>query len=150
MTLASDSSLTLVGALVTKTGSKSAPAIISGDADSGLFWRNSGKALTYCYDGTGKVDFDTSGFSLSSTVPIQWSSGEVGVNGGDNYISRVASGSLKATSDGSSAYAFFQAKLKTDTNATTGLSAGVLAGTTNASIVIYDGSGQAYRVPCII
>jgi predicted TIM-barrel enzyme len=33
---------------------------------------------------------------------------------------------------------------------TTGLSAGALAATTNASIVIYDSTGQAYRIPCII
>jgi len=34
--------------------------------------------------------------------------------------------------------------------ATTGLTAGVLAATTNASIVITDSAGQAYRIPCII
>lgn len=49
-----------------------------------------------------------------------------------------------------SAYCSLQGKLTTDTNATTGLVAGVLAATTNASIVVYDASGQAYRVPCII
>lgn len=35
-------------------------------------------------------------------------------------------------------------------SAATGLAAGVLAALTNASIVITDASGQAYRVPCII
>jgi hypothetical protein len=34
--------------------------------------------------------------------------------------------------------------------AVTGLTAGVLAATTNASIVITDQTGQAYRIPCII
>lgn len=34
--------------------------------------------------------------------------------------------------------------------ATTGLSAGALAATTNASIVIKDSTGQSYRIPCII
>lgn len=34
--------------------------------------------------------------------------------------------------------------------AATGLAAGVLAATTNATIVLYDSTGQAYRVPCII
>ncbi len=34
--------------------------------------------------------------------------------------------------------------------AATGLSAGALAATTNASVVLYDSGGQAYRVPCII
>ena len=47
-------------------------------------------------------------------------------------------------------YAAIQGKLTTDTNATTGLTAGVLAALTNASIVIYDSTGQAYRVPVII
>lgn len=34
--------------------------------------------------------------------------------------------------------------------AATGLAAGVLAATTNATIVITDSTGQAYRIPCII
>lgn len=34
--------------------------------------------------------------------------------------------------------------------ATTGLGAGLLAATTNATIVISDSGGQAYRIPCII
>lgn len=34
--------------------------------------------------------------------------------------------------------------------ATTGLTAGVLAATTNSTIVITDSTGQAYRIPCII
>lgn len=34
--------------------------------------------------------------------------------------------------------------------ATTGLAAGILAATTNATIVITDSTGQAYRIPCII
>lgn len=34
--------------------------------------------------------------------------------------------------------------------ATTGLAAGVLAATTNATIVLTDSTGQAYRIPCII
>lgn len=40
--------------------------------------------------------------------------------------------------------------LKLGNAATTGLVAGALAATTNASIVIYDSTGQAYRIPCII
>lgn len=34
--------------------------------------------------------------------------------------------------------------------ATTGLSAGVLAALTNATIIITDSTGQAYRIPCVI
>lgn len=43
-----------------------------------------------------------------------------------------------------------KATLQTAENSTTGLTAGVLAALTNASLVITDGSGQVYRVPCII
>lgn len=49
-----------------------------------------------------------------------------------------------------SAFCSVKGKLTTDTNATTGLTAGVLAALTNASIVVSDGAGQAYRIPCII
>lgn len=49
-----------------------------------------------------------------------------------------------------SAFCQVQGKLTTDANATTGLSAGVLAATTNATITVTDASGQVYRVPCII
>lgn len=41
------------------------------------------------------------------------------------------------------------ADLQTNSNATTGLVAGALAALTNATIVIYDGTGTAYRVPCV-
>lgn len=57
---------------------------------------------------------------------------------------------LQARLADDSAYAPLQGKLTTDTAATTGLTAGVLAATTNTSIVLYDSTGQAYRVPCII
>lgn len=49
-----------------------------------------------------------------------------------------------------SAFSFFQAKLQTSVAAATGLTAGVLAATTNATLTFYDSTGQAYRVPCII
>lgn len=49
-----------------------------------------------------------------------------------------------------SAFTGIQGLLVTAANAVTGLTAGVLAATTNASIVIYDNAGQAYRVPCIV
>jgi hypothetical protein len=40
--------------------------------------------------------------------------------------------------------------LKLGNAATTGLTAGVLAATTNASITLTDSAGQVYRIPCII
>jgi hypothetical protein len=57
---------------------------------------------------------------------------------------------LKGRLADDTAFCFVQGKLSTDTAATTGLSPGVLAGLTNASIVVYDSTGQAYRVPVII
>lgn len=61
-----------------------------------------------------------------------------------------SSATVQARLGDDSAFTFMQAQLQTSVNATTGLTAGVLAALTNASIVIYDGAGQAYRVPCII
>lgn len=40
--------------------------------------------------------------------------------------------------------------LKLGNAATTGLTAGVLAALTNATVVLTDSTGQAYRIPCII
>lgn len=56
---------------------------------------------------------------------------------------------LQARLADDSAFAPVQGKLTTDANATTGLIAGALAALTNASIVIYDATGTAYRVPCV-
>jgi hypothetical protein len=48
------------------------------------------------------------------------------------------------------AYAALTVPLRISNVAVTGLGAGVLAATTNATIVIQDSTGQAYRIPCII
>lgn len=42
-----------------------------------------------------------------------------------------------------------QGKLTTEASATTGLTPGALAALTTATIVIYDATGTAYRVPCV-
>lgn len=42
-----------------------------------------------------------------------------------------------------------QGKLTTDANAVTGLTPGALAALTTATMVIYDATGTAYRVPCV-
>ncbi len=49
-----------------------------------------------------------------------------------------------------SAFATFAVPIKLSNAATTGLVAGVLAASTNASIVLVDSGGQAYRIPCVI
>lgn len=62
---------------------------------------------------------------------------------------KPSSTTLQARLGDDSAFAPLQAKLTTDVAATTGLIAGALAALTNASIVIYDSTGTAYRVPCV-
>jgi len=57
---------------------------------------------------------------------------------------------LQARLADDSAFAPLQGALRTSVNAVTGLTAGALAATTNASIVVTDASGQDYRIPCII
>lgn len=66
----------------------------------------------------------------------------------DIYLFRGAAGKLVASTDGSTINGAIQGKLTTDTAAMTGLVAGVLAGTTNTSILLYDANGVAYDVPC--
>jgi len=63
---------------------------------------------------------------------------------------KLSSAILQARLADDSGFTRIQGILRTSVNATTGLSAGALAATTNASIVIEDASGQAYRIPCII
>lgn len=59
-------------------------------------------------------------------------------------------GAITAKNNAENAFSTFQAKLTTDTNATTGLVAGAFAALTNATLTIYDGSGQAYRIAAMI
>lgn len=71
-------------------------------------------------------------------------SGLVGESAGLTYVKATGTITASNVTVGSAGV------LKLGNSATTGLVAGVLAATTNASIVITDASGQAYRIPCII
>lgn len=71
-------------------------------------------------------------------------------NADDTHLLHTGTASLALKSGDNSDFGFFQAKLTTATAATTGLVAGALSALTTASIVIYDSTGQAYRVPCLI
>lgn len=85
-------------------------------------------------------------FAPGDTTPMmRWSGATAAAVG----IKRVST-TLQARLADDSGFAPFQGKLTTDTNATTGLGAGLLAATTNATVTVFDASGQAYRVPCII
>lgn len=62
---------------------------------------------------------------------------------------KPSSTTLQARLGDDSAFASVQGKITTEANATTGLVAGALAALTTATIVIYDATGTAYRVPCV-
>ncbi len=101
---------------------------------------NSWKARTSASAGTGKAtlfNINAGGITLLNDLAT--------TNGGSVSYTTIfdvaANGNVTLKSG---------ASLQIGNNATTGLSAGVLAASTNASIVIKDASGQAYRIPCII
>ena len=93
------------GQLTLADGSKTAPAIRGTDADSGFFFRNSGNDIAYARGGVGQFSFDTGSFVLSSSVTFAWSSGEVGVAGGDLTLARDAANTL-AQRNGTNAQTF--------------------------------------------
>jgi hypothetical protein len=67
-----------------------------------------------------------------------------------DYGDKLASATAAITVPATSGNIVFGGGVQLSNAATTGLVAGVLAASTNASIVLYDSGGQAYRVPCII
>lgn len=133
-TFGRDESLTMVGAI--NSGSN-----VTGTGLSAVQSGNAGCSFQSTSAGSGKkwltqmetdgnlyfVYFDGSSFH---NWFIQDGSGNVTVGGGITIGSGAA--------------------LKLGNAATTGLTPGVLAATTNASIVLTDSNGQAYRIPCII
>ena len=82
----------------------------------------------------GFVDFNF--YNESAIVPYPHDTISLGIDE-QQFKNALFTGTVKAA-------------LQTNANATTGLVAGTLAALTNASIVITDGTGQVYRVPCII
>lgn len=74
----------------------------------------------------------------------------IGSTGGNGVLNLQCNGSIQASVGPSQFYLSSGVVFRVGNNATTGLTAGVLAALTNASIVIQDQTGQAYRIPCII
>ena len=112
-----------------KTGIVSTTANLQIIAGSSIVWAARGGIS---FDANGTMQFFTSGFASNVKLKI------------------ATTDLLEIRNNADNAYSFVKGMLRTDTNATTGLVAGVLSASTNASIVVYDGAGQAYRVPCII
>lgn len=110
----------------------------------------SGGVINILNNGGGAaVQLNGGTFEVVNSGSFNWSSTS-GLSTVDLGIARNAAGVLEVNNGTAGAFAFAKAKLQTSVNATTGLAAGVLAALTNATIVVYDGTGQAYRVPCII
>jgi len=91
------------------------------------------KTVTYAFASASTI---TNAYGLYVEAPTAGSNATI-----TNNWAIAAYGSLAILNNGI---------LKLGNAATTGLVAGALAATTNASIVIYDSTGQAYRIPCII
>lgn len=133
---------TAIGDVTPNTVAASALTVLDGlgshiDLDSNGFITNFGG---------GSLELNTAGPSIDIFQGVLTLGGTT--TGGTRILN--SSGKAQVKLGDASAFAQIQGKLTTDVNATTGLGAGLLAATTNATVVIYDGSGQAYRVPCII
>ncbi len=101
--------------------------VLVSNAGTGILFGVNVEMPTLLVDNVFQIGATNTGLS-------QISAGVVGVGNG---TAGSVTGTIKAT-------------LQTAASATTGLTPGVLAAATNASIVLTDGGGQVYRVPCII
>lgn len=122
--------------------------------------------------GTGSMGFYTETYQTGSTGKLAWTNGSVSSGAIDTRISRSAAGAITLDNNSTNTVTLTAGAanlltlnggltagnltvgaakvLQLGNAATTGLTAGVLAALTNATIVISDSTGQAYRVPCII
>lgn len=105
-------------------------------------------AATYCniYSGGNSSDF-----AFNSGVFYLTASGVLAFGGltATEVGLKRSSTTLKARLADDSAFAAMQGKITTDTNATTGLVAGVFAATTTATLTIFDATGTAYKVAAL-
>lgn len=88
--------------------------------------------------------------TISGNLTLTSSKLFYGNGSGNTALLKAAGGTFQARVFADNAYTFLQGKITSEQNATTGLAAGVLAALTNATVVFYDATGQAYRFPCII
>jgi len=88
-----------------------------------------------------------SALSFRSGYDLVWSSDDTSYGTPDFGIIRSSAGVGKLTDGGAGTG---KLTFNLDNAATTGLVAGTLAATTNASVTLTDSTGQVYRIPCII
>jgi hypothetical protein len=109
-----------------------------------------GPALYYVANGIDGL-WGAGGLSLKAAGVCAWSATTNASAAQDTDLSRISPGVIGVGTGAQGSFAgTIKATLQTGTNATTGLVAGVLAASTNASIVVTDAAGQVYRIPCII
>lgn len=151
---------TFSSALRGADGSSSAPAYsFTNETNTGWFLRSTGAFVSLSSQGTIKHELNPNGFITLAGLGYLWSTDISGSNA-DTGLTRISSGLVGV---GTGAAASFAGSIKLTNitqasggtlvlgnSATTGLTGGVLAAATNASIVISDQGGQAYRIPCII
>ncbi len=96
-----------------------------------------------------KEDWQTTANQFRFGAAMGTSTGTARVASWD-YGAKEASPTAAITVPISSGSIVFGGAIQLSTAAVTGLVAGVLAASTNASIVLVDSAGQTYRIPCVI
>lgn len=101
-------------------------------------------------DGNTVVAFSRSALATFQCYTLPGGAGITGFASGVGGLSCVQNGAEVLTWSATAITLTSGIALQLGNAATTGLTPGVLAATTNASIVIKDSSGTSYRVPCIV
>lgn len=137
--------------------STSPTAFLIGDAANVIAQRNGAAAQIFNLYNTFTTVLTAGEWAKFAWVSNQFRFGAVsGSSSGTDraaswdYGSKLASAAAAITVPATSGNIVFGGGVQLSNAAVTGLTAGVLAATTNATIVLYDSTGQAYRVPCII
>lgn len=146
----------LTGALRIYTADNNS-AILTADTANTLAQRNSTAAQTFNLGNT-ITTVATAGewakFTWASNVyrfgAVAGSSSGTNRAASWDYGDKLASATAAITVPATSGNIVFGGGVQLSNAAVTGLVAGAVAALTTATIVLYDSTGQAYRVPCVI
>lgn len=123
------------GVAITDDASSKVLLTATGSGMNGMILLGESGFTTWRYNGSSGAWEQVS----NSANPVSWPDGKISFAGAIFHA---------FASDGVTP-APIKGLITTAANASTGLVAGALAALTNASLVIYDGAGTAYRVPCV-
>lgn len=147
-TLAASGASALSGGAVIKgnTSGTTGPALEAGFYSTYAFFQAYDRTLNQYIQML--VDGSDFGINVNSNGTLTLGTGVIRIGGTTASFPGLKRSStvLQARLADDSAFAPVQGKLTTDTPATTGLTAGVFAATTNSTLVIYDSNGVAYDV----